>query len=154
MQSLKTILLCSALVALTPNADAASANRSCFEMEAEAQQFVVDLKAYETSYHDAENKRRKIFEETSQSYKSLRYILGEAPNLSFVDSEVDKTQTQTHLTQYTPHKHLIPGEVRPDDLGQYCSIIHSEIHIFTDVWNIDLTKNLVLSSKTYTDISR
>ena len=157
MQLIKTILCVSALLAVTPNAYAASAMRGCFESEIEAQQFVVNFRSYETSYHETEIKRRKLLTKSGQSLNSLLYALRDTPNvtpeMTLREPNIDKEEAQSEISHYVYHKHLIPSEVRLDEKGQYCSITHSEIHIFRDVWTVDVANNLVLTAKTYTEIA-
>lgn len=154
MSVFKAILLISALLTVTQNAYAASAQRSCFETAADAQQFAANLKAYEVSYHEAETKRRELIGASGQSYESLRYILGSNPNVSHSNSENYEKPSQSVVTQKTAHKHLIASEVRLNDASEYCIITHSEIQTFLDIWTVDISKNLVLNANTITEITR
>ena len=154
MSAFKAIILVFVLLTVTQNVYAASAQRSCFEAATDAQQFAANLKTYEVSYHEAETKRRELIGASGQSYKSLRYILGNNPNVSLSNSETYEKPSQSVLTQKTTHKHLVTSEVRLNDAGEYCTITHSEIQIFLDIWTVDISKNLVLNAKTFTEISR
>lgn len=145
-------------MAVIPHAYAASVNRNCFETKTDAQQFVVNLRAYEASYHETENKRRKLLAAPGQSYRSLLYSLRDLPNvmpdMTLGDPKFDKMERESEISHYIHHKHLMPSDVKLNETSQYCSKTHSEVHTFIDVWTVDVAKNLVLTSNTYTEIAR
>lgn len=154
MRPMGLILSLIAFGAMSPKAYAASSMLSCFETAAEANMFVSNVKAHEKSYHKNEQNRREVLGQQNLSYSSLRYILGDSQNISLSEPQPDDTVNSTTLSQYIIHKHLAPEEAERSDKGQYCSKTWSEIHVYRDVWTVDIEKNLVLTSHTFTDIAR
>jgi hypothetical protein len=154
MKSATLMIAVAAFIVATPHADAASKVVSCFETATAADQFVSNIRAHELSYRDAKLKRRKMLGMAGQSFTALRYILGDAPNISEGALVSREATFPPSLSQWTYRKRLSPTDVEPNGKGEYCTEIWSEIHIYKDEWVIDTNNGNVLSAQFSTEISR
>ena len=149
MRATKTILGITAFLAVIPNAHAASKVRSCFETEQAVNQFVENLDARETAFHEDQKRLRELVETPGLTYNALTFIFQDKLKL-----DDQASSSGLGMTYQSGHYHLKSGDIEPGTNGErYCVDVWSKSYMYVYRWTVDPKQNKILTTNISTEVT-